>query len=115
MPDPVTSGQLSSYLRMVDPLVSLAEELARLTRKTTAPKPQRRGSTLRPGLRTPLWNALIAQVRPMLGRYGEKSKLARILGVPPQRVHAYFGARSQTPDAERTLLLLVWLAGRRTG
>ena len=115
MPDPDTSAQLGNYLRMVDPLLALAEELARLTRKATAPKAQRRGSTIRPGVRTPLWNAIVAQVRPLLARYGEKSKLARILGVPPQRVHDYFIARTQAPDAERTLLLIVWLAGRRAG
>jgi hypothetical protein len=62
-----------------------------------------------------MWNALARLAQPYLGRYGEKSKLARILGVPPQRVHAYFVAHDQTPDAERTLVLIAWLAGRRAG
>jgi uncharacterized alpha-E superfamily protein len=54
-------------------------------------------------------------VHPWLGRYGEKSRLARVLGVPPQRVHDYFIARRAAPDAERTLLILHWLVQRRQG
>ena len=94
----------------------LAVELARLAAAQLPPPPRvRRGATLRPGARTPLWSAVAQAVRPHLSRRGEKSKLARILGVPPQRVHDYFKAGTQAPDAERTLLLLVWLAGKRDG
>lgn len=113
MPTPVAAAQLSNYLKVVDPLVILAEELARVARKAVAPKPARRGATLRPGLRTPLWNALAALARARLVRRGEKSKLARILGVPPQRVHGYFVAGTEMPDAERTLIVLAWLAAHR--
>ena len=115
MPHAVAAKQLENYLRFVDPLVLLGEEMIRIAQRTAQPRPRRRGATLRPGPQTPLWNALVALVRPRLGRYGEKSKLARILGVPPQRVHDYFISRRQAPDAERTLLLLAWLAHRIDG
>jgi hypothetical protein len=36
------------------------------------------------------------------------ARLARILGVPRQRVDQYLGAKAAGPDAERTLLLLAW-------
>ena len=51
-------------------------------------------------------------MRPQLRRRGEKINLGRELGVPPQRIHEYFVARTAAPDAERTLALLVWLARR---
>ena len=70
----------------------------------------RRGSTIRPGQRTPLWNALAESVRPHLRRRGAKTNLGRMLGVPPQRVHEYFKLKSATPDAERVLQIVVWLS-----
>lgn len=62
-----------------------------------------------------MWNALVQSVQPYLARRGEKIKLGRILGVPPQRIHEYFVARTATPDAERTLALAYWLVQRREG
>ncbi|MBI5767215.1 MAG: hypothetical protein HZA93_05420 [Verrucomicrobia bacterium] len=75
----------------------------------------RRGETLKPGAATPLWNELAAATRAQLSRRGEKSRLARILGLPRQRLHDMLRARRQLPDAERTLLLLVWLQTRSEG
>lgn len=74
-----------------------------------APRPKR-GGTIRPGPKTPLWNALAQTVRPHLRRWGAKTNLGRMFGVPPQRVHEYFRANSAAPDAERVLQILVWLA-----
>ena len=71
------------------------------------------GATLRPGRDTPLWNRLITDLRPFLKRRGEKAQLARLLGVHRQAVNEYFASRSRMPDAERTLLLLEWVAARR--
>lgn len=71
------------------------------------------GATLRPGRETPLWNRLVTQIRPFLKRRGEKAQLARLLGLHRQAVNEYFASRSRMPDAERTLLLLEWLAARR--
>lgn len=92
-------------------LANLAIRLVRATARRAPPRGRpRQGSTLRPGPHTPLWNALILSVRPHLRRRGAQSNLARMLGVPPQRVHEYFVRRNVTPDAERILLIMVWLA-----
>ncbi len=48
-------------------------------------------------------------------RYGEKARLARILRLPRQRVHELLRSRRHLPDAERTLLLLIWLQARSEG
>lgn len=95
--------------------VAARELLVAVAKQVPASKRKRRGATNRPGPTTPMWNALSAAVRLEIKRYGEKSKLGRLLGVPPQRVHDYLKARSAMPDAERTLLLLVWLSQRRRG
>ncbi|MBI5381270.1 MAG: hypothetical protein HZA31_05160 [Opitutae bacterium] len=79
------------------------------------PVARRTGATLRPGPATPLWNELARQARPLLARRGEKAKLARLLGVPRQRVNDYLRATQACPDAERTLLLLCWVARRQQG
>lgn len=109
-----SAARLTHSLEFVEPLAMLAEALLRAAQNIPEPRRTRRGATLRPGARTPLWNALVHLVQPHLHRYGAKSQLGRILGVPPQRVHAYFVSRTQSPDAERTLLLLTWLAQRKT-
>lgn len=97
----------------------LAEAAADSIRRSLKPvresRRPRRGSTLRPGVQTPMWNALAAAVRARLTRYGEQAKLARLLGLPRQRVHELLNSRSHQPDAERTLLLLVWLQARAEG
>ncbi len=74
-----------------------------------------RGRTLRPGRTTPLWNELVAAARPWLHRRGSKAQLARILGVPRQRVHDALKADHACLDAERVLLLLCWIAAREQG
>ena len=84
----------------------------------TPPKEVRRsarGDTVRPGPETPLWNELVAAARQLIHRRGEKANLARFLGLPRQRVHQYLMAKSASPDAERTLLLLAWVHARRSG
>lgn len=84
------------------------KQVQRLTRP-------RRGHTLKPGIDTPIWNELSAAVKAQLSRRGEKAKLARILGLPRQRVYELLNTRSSLPDAERTLLLLAWLQARNHG
>jgi hypothetical protein len=73
---------------------------------------QRRGGTLRPGWGTPLWNELAKHVAVELRRYGDKANLGRYLCLPRQRVHEMIVARNATPDAERVLMLLMWLQYR---
>ena len=115
MDDPL-SARLRQLLPILDLMILLAEESAKVARKTyKEAKRQRRGATLRPGPDTPLWNELAAAARAQLVRYGDKARLARILGVPRQRVHQYVRAAAACPDAERTLLLLAWVQARRNG
>lgn len=71
------------------------------------------GATLRPGTGTPLWNRLRAEIVPHLKGRGEKAQLARLLGVHRQGINEYFVSKTRMPDAERTLLLVEWLAVRR--
>ena len=73
------------------------------------------GATIRPGADTPLWNRLVADVRPLLKARGEKAQLARLLGVQRQAVNEYFVSRTRMPDAERVLLLQEWLRVRKSG
>lgn len=108
--------QLDATLKMAEALVNVAHDLVRVAASRVAsPRPRRRGATLRPGPATPLWNSLVLNVRPFLVKRGEKAKLARLLGVPRQRVHDYFFTGTSAPDAERTLLVLHWLAQQRAG
>lgn len=93
------------------PAQAIAEELQRKFRRP----PPKRGATLRPGASTPLWLALSRAVAPHLRRRGEKTKLARVLGVSPGRMYEFFNARTAMPDAERALFLLLWLDARRHG
>jgi hypothetical protein len=109
------SAQL--MLDLVGTLTDAAEATIRATAKSLAPRRPRpsRGQTLRPGSKTPLWNEVVTAVRPWLARRGAQAKLARILGVPRQRVNAYFVGRTASPDAERVLLILYWLSARTAG
>ena len=76
---------------------------------------RRTGATLRPGKDTPLWNDLRKAVRSSVRKYGDQAKLARVLGLPRQRVNGFLTGGGEMPDAERTLLLLGWLAAARDG
>lgn len=101
-------------LRSLEDLLSIFSTDARNSvRKRMAPA-RSSGGTLRPGpMSTPLWNKLVAQVRPLLKRRGEKAQLARLLGLHRQGINEYFVSGSRMPDAERTLLLLEWIEARR--
>lgn len=74
-----------------------------------------RGATLRPGKQTLLWNELRRQLRPYVRKRGTQAQLARLLGLPRQRVNDFLTRGNQMPDAERTLELLVWLAEVEAG
>jgi len=90
-----------------------AAESMRRTAGRLKRRPPKRGLALLPGPDTPLWNELVRQVAPLLRKRGSKIHLARILGIPKQRLHVCLKARTGALDAERTLLLLAWLAARR--
>lgn len=103
------------YLEIIDWLTDVAAESARRKAGKLKRRPPKRGLALLPGPDTPLWNELVKQAAPYLGRRGSKVHLARILGVPKQRLHVCLKARTGCLDAERTLLLLAWLCARRQG
>jgi len=108
-------ARLNSLLRLAEMLEIPATALVQELRRRTRQPPRRRGGTLRPGPETPLWSALAAAIQPHLRPRGEKSKLARILGLSPGRMHEFFNASSAMPDAERALFLLLWLAEKQRG
>lgn len=110
------SARLNASLQVVDPLIVAAEAALRAARRAGAQIRRRsRGHTLRPGAGTPLWNELARAVHAQARRYGDKARLARVLGVPRQRVDDYLVAHRRQPDAEHTLRLLHWLAARLRG
>lgn len=81
-------------------------------------KPDRRSgrfTTLRPGPETPVWNQLVRHATPYLRKRGDKVRLARLLGIPRQRLHQLLVERTACADAERTLLLVAWVHARRSG
>lgn len=116
--EPVAGGPAPA--RSVERLAGLLTELEglagehahRAAQRRTEARRSRKGATLRPGDDTPLWNAVAEKMRPHLRVRGAKSGLARVLGVPSQRVHEYFVAGTQLPNAERMLQILLWLAAR---
>ena len=110
---PVQSRSADVLVGLLDELSVLAGEHVQHTaqRRADARRP-RKGATLRPGEDTPLWNAVVEKMRPHLRARGAKTSLARVLGVPSQRVHDYFVSSTQMPNAERMLHVLLWLAVR---
>lgn len=106
-------AQLRGVLALAEAIDFVAIELIRELRKRNQPAPRSRGATLRPGVETPLWNALAESVVPFLRERGAKALLAHELAVDRSRITQYFVKRTAMPDAERTMELLVWLARRR--
>lgn len=112
--NPIRSGDviynLAAYL--------LEETWNSLRKEEHTKKPERRarpGYTLKPGPDTPVWNELVRQAAPYLRKRGDKVRLARLLGVPRQRIHQLLVARNACADAERTLLLAAWVHAKRKG
>ncbi len=87
-----------------------SETGARRAYDALRPKRQQVGGLSRhPGHETPLWNVLATQLKARLTAYGSKARLARHLGIPPQRLSDYLAGRTRLPDAEITLRLAHWL------
>jgi hypothetical protein len=99
-------------------LLTLLEQQRKKTARASSAKISasrgRRRRGLQSGIETPVWTALCAAARPLLGRRGEQSRLARELGVPRQRVHEFFKPGGRLPDAERALGVLLWLTQAQT-
>ena len=116
MKDPFNSlGALDFPAEFSLKFLEAAEASARKAlRKFKRPEPKR-GLTLQPGIDTPLWNELVKQTLPQLKKRGSKAQLARLLGLPRQRLQACLKVKTACLDAERTLFLLCWLAARLQG
>jgi hypothetical protein len=107
--------RVAPVVEIIEWLIAAAAQSARRTAGKVHHRPRKRGLTLQPGPDTPLWNELVRQVAPRLRRRGSKVHLARILGVSKHRIQVCLKARTGALDAERTLLLLAWLAAHRQG
>jgi len=109
-------GRLKTTLDLAGVLADAAEAAASAARRKHKDRHHVvRGAALRPGPGSPLWNELSTAVRLTFRRRGDKVRLARYLGISRQRLHLLLVARTACPDAERALLLLVWLHARRQG
>ena len=107
---------LYPYFSALADFLELAESAAREHARQKKFRLRKRvGSTVKPGPETPLWNELIAQVRPLLSRWGDKAHLARTLGIDRQRLNHCVHAQRACLDGERTLLLFCWLVCRKLG
>lgn len=110
-----TSAPLSAW--PIEAVLGALSDHARASarKRMSTRRPDAGGTTIRPGADTPLWNRLVAEVRPLLKARGEKAQLARLLGVQRQAVNEYFVSRRRLPDGERVLLLQEWLRVRKSG
>ncbi|MCU0791756.1 MAG: hypothetical protein MUE42_02635 [Opitutaceae bacterium] len=107
-----THPRLGALFDFAAILEETAREMTKEARKRAEPRRPRtrRGTTLRPGADTPLWNALAEMSRPLVQKRGARAILARELGVHRARIGEYFDKHSAMPDAERALRLFVLLA-----
>ena len=87
-----------------------AEAGARRAAQALRPRRNHPGGFIRrSGHATPLWNVLATQLQIRLKPYGSKVRLARHLGIAPQRLSDYLVGRCRLPDAEITPRLAHWL------
>jgi len=108
--------RLETLLAVSGAIVDVAEIAARSAQRQIRRKLNPcRGQTLRPGIDTPLWNALMLTLKSSVAKRGAKVKLGRYLGLPRQRIDDFLNRRSALPDAERTLLLLHWIDAHNRG
>ncbi|MDO8542466.1 MAG: hypothetical protein Q7S40_18655 [Opitutaceae bacterium] len=94
---------------MTAPVIAVADAAYEAARKRRQRAQPARGATLKAGRDTPRWNQLADEIAKCLRRRGDKSKLARALGISRQRLHLLIVARTAFPDAERALQLQAWL------
>lgn len=106
---------LRHWMDLSEALAGAADTGARRAHSALRPRRSKPYRTRRPGAQSPMWNICAILLRRSLQPYGAKTRLARYLGVPRQRLNDFLQARSRLPDAELTLRLLHWLTERRAG
>ncbi|MFH1497744.1 MAG: hypothetical protein ABII82_07945 [Verrucomicrobiota bacterium] len=94
--------------------VFAAEAGARQAVKRLGPRRHKLQSR-QPGPETPMWNLLQTQLREALREHGAKTRLARHLGVPKQRLSDFTTGNRRLPDGETVLRILHWLGERAEG
>lgn len=107
--------RLGIWLAVGAMLFEAGEALVDEARRKTRARRWQSYHTVRPGAATPLWNILASEVRGDLAAHGAKTRLARYLGIPRQRLNDFLRGKTRMPDAELTLRLLHWLAEKRGG
>lgn len=100
-------------LAILSDVMAVAAETGARRAQAALRKRRPAGFVRRPGADTPMWNLLATELRAALAPRGAKTRLARYLGIPKQRVHNFLREKSRLPDAEVTLRLLHWLAEQR--
>ncbi len=111
----IVHPRLGMWLEFGSLLFEAGEALVDEARKKTRARRWQSYHTVRPGAATPMWNLLAQTLRAELSSYGSKTRLARYLGVPRQRLNDFLRGGSRMPDAELTLRLLHWLVEKRGG
>lgn len=106
------SKRLELPAALGEALWKAAEHAARAAAGKMRRRPRPRGRILAPSVNPPLWNELVRRVTPLLAKRGAKVRLARCLRLPRQRLQDCLKSRPAGADAERTRLLLPWLASR---
>jgi hypothetical protein len=113
---PISHPRLEMFGTFAEAVFTTSAAMVAAAFKAPARPPRKRGGdTLRPGARTPLWNALVTELKPLLKEHGAKANLGRVLGVPRQTVSMWLSSRSRMPDAERTLQLIAWILAKQSG
>jgi len=115
---PIDDRDMPIPLKQVADAIFAIYDLAAQTARQSArairrPARHHRYNTLTPGAGTPLWNELVKQAQPHLAKRGCKVRLARYLGLPRQRLQVCLKSKRSCLDAERTLLLLCWVAAQQ--
>lgn len=101
----------------VELAIEIADAAAHEARRRLRRRPERPGAfkTRRPGPSTPLWNRCRETLKHELRHHGAKTRLARHLGIPKQRVTDFLRGHRRMPDAETLLGILEWVAAKQRG
>lgn len=91
-----------------------AEAAARQAMRKLRPR-RTKTQSRQPGADSPMWNLVRAELRDALREHGAKTRLARHLGLPKQRLTDFTSGNRRIPDGETTLRILHWLHERAAG
>lgn len=110
-----THPGIKQWLELSEALAIAARTGARHVHTALRPRRAKPYHSRRPGGEYPMWNVCATLLRHALKPHGSKTRLARYLGVPKQRLNDFLTGRSRLPDAELTLRMLHWLTEQSAG